>query len=50
MENTWSILPTHVYENSTQYDSIDDLKEVVKYEWERKEISTLKKLTHSMVN
>lgn len=48
-ENLWAIQSNAAYSDFKQYNTIDDLKELVLYERERIPIETLRKLSGSMV-
>lgn len=48
IENVWNLLSAKVYQNGRQYESVADLKEAIKREWETITVAELKNLVDSM--
>uniref|UniRef100_A0A8R1E6Z8 DDE_3 domain-containing protein n=1 Tax=Caenorhabditis japonica TaxID=281687 RepID=A0A8R1E6Z8_CAEJA len=50
IESVWDILASSVYKNGKQYNSISELKDAVKAEWSKIQLSYLENLSNSMPN
>ena len=48
IENCWGYLARSVYQGSRQFDTVDDLKEALLYEWENLPLSHIRSLIESM--
>ena len=48
IENIWGILVYRVYYGYRQFETLDDLKEALLYEWDKLELRTIQKLARSM--
>lgn len=48
IENCWGILASKVYEGARQFETVDDLKECLLYEWEKLDMDVIRKLIASM--
>ena len=48
IENCWGVLSRAVYDGGRQFDTIDDLKECLIYEWEKLSLEYIRNLVESM--
>ena len=48
IENVWAVLARRVYQGGRQFDSIEDLKECLVYEWEKLTIDEIRNLILSV--